>query len=713
MNLFSDKSFGFPASTLGCRGLRETRRPLRQAGSRLVCLAILAALMLAPSGCGGPGEPASTATAPTIAIATASAPTIVAEPATPTVTPTPDPLEAWIALLTGDLNPADWPTGTHEDDDAAMTRRVHGTRYIWEMQTHRAARLSAALSHDPVADFSLSADVRLVEGPSVTVVGLEFRVDDAGNRYFYGLYRDSLVCLRLTDGLWRPLFALPRSEHVRLGETNRLRVVAKGSGFDFFVNDVLVTQISDDAIPRGRVGLGVEVKGPDATVVVEWNNLSLLVPPDQSATPAKGEDALAPLVAMCQAAFDAPLAEGLLSAPVVAISKAADEMGGQWQRFDPLPYLGPVDGAPARSLVCVQERLEQVATYTDGAGAFVISWDARMVDLDSGSARASGQFSGPPPPQSKDLDGKPHISFPAATEFQAWIREQTRDRSIDAGGFVQGIAYAPDGGELAVASFGSTIDVWDLRTGQRVDMYQSQASPLVDVAFSPDGSLLAGVSRGSGVTIWETSSRRELWSQASAGVAVAFSPDGRLLATGGGVAPRIWDARGGDLLHELAGHGGPVTDVAFSRDGRLLASSSVDGTVRLWDTVTGAPAGVLRGEADTVVRCVTFSRNGALLAAGNGDHTISMWDLARQSSLPTLEGHEDSVVDLAFSRSDAVIASAGGDGLVRLWSVFAGKDLRALAGHHGGVQTLDFAPDGAVLASGSTDKTVRFWDLDP
>jgi hypothetical protein len=71
---------------------------------------------------------------------------------------------------------------------------------------------------------------------------------------------------------------------------------------------------------------------------------------------------------------------------------------------------------------------------------------------------------------------------------------------------------------------------------------------------------------------------------AAAQAGAAFSPDGTTLATTSddGTA-RLWNAHTGHPTATLTGHTGPVWAVAFSPDGTTLATTSSDNTAQLWN----------------------------------------------------------------------------------------------------------------------------------
>ena len=111
------------------------------------------------------------------------------------------------------------------------------------------------------------------------------------------------------------------------------------------------------------------------------------------------------------------------------------------------------------------------------------------------------------------------------------------------------------------------------------------------------------------------------------------------------------------------------------------------------------------GYTDSGVNSVAFSPDGGTLAGASGswDGTIHLWDAVTGEHRQTLEGHTGSVTPIAFSPDGGALAGASGswDGTIHLWDAVTGEHGQTLEGHTGSVTSIAFSPDGETLASGS------------
>ena len=195
--------------------------------------------------------------------------------------------------------------------------------------------------------------------------------------------------------------------------------------------------------------------------------------------------------------------------------------------------------------------------------------------------------------------------------------------------------------------------------------------------------------------------------------AIAFSPKQDVFAVGDSIGSiRLFCLEDRQPYLYLEGHGknlSIVTDLAFSPDGKLLASSSIDCTVKVWDTNTGECLQIFTNEQQWIW-AVAFSPDSKIVAIGGEDSTIILWNIYTDERR-ILPGHHSWVWSLAFHPHQNILASASYDLSIRLWDIDTGECLNVLTGHQHILMGIDFHPSGEILASSSYDYTVKLWEV--
>jgi WD40 repeat protein len=144
-----------------------------------------------------------------------------------------------------------------------------------------------------------------------------------------------------------------------------------------------------------------------------------------------------------------------------------------------------------------------------------------------------------------------------------------------------------------------------------------------------------------------------------------LSPGGLGVATSEGKVAQLWDATTGKLLHTLAGHSSPVTDVEYSPNGLDLVTVSYDHTGLIWSARSGRLIHRLIGHFFPVYSG-SYSPDGHWIVTAS-QFTAGLWNAANGQLMFYVGRHAAPLTGASFSPHGDWILTGSKDGTARVY----------------------------------------------
>jgi WD40 repeat protein len=284
-------------------------------------------------------------------------------------------------------------------------------------------------------------------------------------------------------------------------------------------------------------------------------------------------------------------------------------------------------------------------------------------------------------------------------------------------GWVNTVAFSPDGAAALSGSGDGTLILWEVATGQEILRFNGHRGGVNSVSFGPEGKTILSGSDDAALILWDIATGEAIrrFEGHTGGVnSVAFSPDGQTaLSASDDTTLILWDISTGEEIRLFEGHIHDVVDAVFHPDGQRMMSSG-DNTIRLWDLETGEE--IRQQLFGSTVSWLEISPDGRTLLIGGIGPVARLWDIERWQEVQTLmSGRQAEIilVDSGAISSDGLMALSGSsDGSLRLWNLEGQADFRRFETDGTPLTAVAVSPDGGRLLTGDMTDTTVLWDVE-
>jgi WD40 repeat protein len=214
----------------------------------------------------------------------------------------------------------------------------------------------------------------------------------------------------------------------------------------------------------------------------------------------------------------------------------------------------------------------------------------------------------------------------------------------------------------------ATIRIWSDRSSVALHVICAHADVVTSGCFADaDCKQIVSSSNDGTVKVWSVRTAAKLFELEAHTAEVARCLAFQHASFGAVVVSVGWDRIGfvssvhsGRLQHRLIGHTSAVVNVCVDSSGASIATCSLDGSVRVWSSITGICLHLLLGHP-AEVSAAAFTHEGGVLLSTDAEGFVCKWQLESGSIISIDRLHRGAVVTVSPSSCDLKSLTIGED----------------------------------------------------